>query len=82
MKEALPLDDAQDFIEVRINVDDVPKPFTLGSWAKHIQEKLAEAGVPLDEKGQPISGALRRFDDPKDFGVTVYQWFSDKAIRA
>jgi predicted metal-dependent phosphoesterase TrpH len=66
-------------ITVRISVDDLPQPLTFDSWAKAIEEKLLAAGIPLLGSGV-AHGALKTYGDPKDFGVTVYEWYPMSAI--
>lgn len=67
---------ADEPIEVRIRVDDIPKGRTLnyGIWETYIYTRLTEAGIPVSESGDVLRGTLTRMDDPADFGVTVYRW--------
>ena len=65
-------------IEVRININDVPagpgsEPHSYFGW---LENKLKNAGIPVDGDNL-LHGTLVRFDDPNDFGVTIYVWRPD-----
>lgn len=67
-------------ITVRLHIDNCPKPFTITSWAKWVDEQLIAAGIPIH--GSVLGGgAIRRYNDPKDFGVTVWEWIPDELMR-
>lgn len=63
-------------IVVRIQIDsNMPTEFL--RWQKWVSEKLVAAGIPLIhgnlEEGTE-HGTLWRYDDPAEWGVTVWQW--------
>lgn len=62
---------------VRINVGDIPKGRSLdyGVWETYIYGRLKEAGIPVLPDGNIERGTIHRFDDPKDFGATIYEWW-------
>ena len=66
-------------IRCRISASDYPLECSLtqAMWECWIVGKLKEAGVPiigiLVFRGIK-SGTLRRFNDPVDFGATIYEW--------
>lgn len=60
-------------IIVRIRMSEYSNPLTFDSWAQYLESRLRQAGIPV--AGDGISrGTLNRYDDPEDFGVTVYEW--------
>lgn len=64
-------------IRVEINVDEFEKPLTYSYWLSHVTKKLMDAGIPIRNSVDIYdleSGSLERFDDPKDYGKTVYVW--------
>jgi hypothetical protein len=46
-------------------------PEGLVHWA---ESELRRAGIPLDSGGALTSGKIERFDDPEDFGATIWEW--------
>jgi hypothetical protein len=69
-------------IEVRIDLKDMPSPMNMDNWSRAIYDKLIAGGIPAAACGGVERGALKRFYDPKDFGVTVYQWIPDDEMRS
>lgn len=60
-------------IIVRIHMSEYSNPLTFGSWAQYLEGRFRQAGIPVS--GDGVShGTLNRYDDPNDFGVTVYEW--------
>ncbi len=71
-------------VRVVINMTDYPinLPLEPAMWECWVVGKLKEAGVPV--KGALVfggleSGTLTRFDDPTDFGATVWEWNPNEA---
>jgi len=62
-------------IEVRLNTKDMPRHDRPEKYFDWLEKRLKEAGIPVD--GDKLhSGVLQRLDDPEDFGVTIYRWYS------
>lgn len=66
--------DADQPITVRILLSEYERPMTFGNWAEVVERRLREAGVPLDDNGDVARGTMRRFDDPAEWGATIYVW--------
>lgn len=64
-------------IEVRLNVKDMPLNSGPNRYFDWLEVKLKESGIPLDGDNL-LHGTLTRFDDPNDFGITIYRWEPDK----
>ena len=62
-------------IEVRLNIKDMPLHDGPESYFDWLEKKLKESGIPVDGDNL-LSGVLQRFDDPENFGVTIYRWYS------
>ena len=60
-------------IEVRLDVRDMPLHDGPEKYYDWLEKKLKGAGVPVDGDNL-LHGTLHRFDDPENFGVTVYRW--------
>ena len=60
-------------IEVRLKVKDMPLHDGPEKYFYWLDEKLKEAGIPVDGDNL-LRGTLHRFDDPEDFGSTIYRW--------
>lgn len=48
-------------------------PLTPAEWERRIVTILRAAGIPMTDAG-PTHGTLQRFDDPKDFGASIWEW--------
>jgi len=73
MKDPLKEDETKGRIEVRLNIKDMPLHDGPDRYFDWVEVKLKEAGIPVDGDNL-LSGTLRRFDDPDDFGSTIYRW--------
>lgn len=60
-------------ITVRISVSEFERPLSFEGWASVVERKLKEAGIPV-EGPDVVRGTLRRFDDPAEWGTTIYVW--------
>ena len=67
---------ASNTVRVVIRVDDIHKGRTLdyGIWETYVYGKLKEAGIPVSPTGDVERGTLFRYDDPEDFGATIWKW--------
>lgn len=73
-------------VRCRVHVSDFPKDWDMSPalWECWLIGKLKEAGVPV--KGKLTfrgieGGTLSRFDDPSDFGATIYEWTPNDAAN-
>lgn len=64
-------------IIVHLNACDMPDPAEFESWAAWVFRKLRVAGIPANADGTVEEGTLRRFDDPKSWSTTIYEWRPD-----
>ena len=67
-------------IKVRLNVKDMPLHYGPEKYFDWVEARLKEAGIPVDG-GNLLNGTLHRFDDPKDFGSTIYRWEPNAAVH-
>jgi len=66
-------EDQKTIIEVRLNIREMPLhngPERHFDW---LEAKLKAAGIPVDGNNL-LHGTLTKFDDPTDFGATIYRW--------
>jgi hypothetical protein len=73
-------------IQVEINIDDYPHGLGLtpAMWESWVVGKLKEAGVPVEGTltfNGIKSGILSRFDNPEDFGKTIWKWREEKETK-
>lgn len=61
-------------IEFRYHVKEAPLNDGPGKYYEWLEQKLKGVGIPVDGDNL-LHGTLHRFDDPEDFGVTVYRWW-------
>ena len=64
-------------LERRVRVVLKTSEYPPAVWETWVVGKLKDAGVPI--KGTLVfggieSGTLTRFDDPTDFGATIWEW--------
>jgi hypothetical protein len=72
-------------IECRVVINDIipiSEPWSFSKWAEGMHKRLVDAGIPAHIDGTVDSGRLFRLDDPTDFGVTRYQWFTDADLAS
>lgn len=48
-------------------------------WETALFNTLREAGIPVNPDGS-VPGALKRWDDPEDFGATWYEWIAPEEL--
>ena len=66
-------------IEVLLNVKDMPLNDGPEKYYEWLEAKLRDAGIPVDgdrlmSGSLLVSVSLHRFDDPCNFGITIYRW--------
>lgn len=61
-------------IIVRLRLSDCPHPMKPDTYFDWLYAEFSKAGIPCDPDGTLIRGTIMRFDDPEDFGVTVWHW--------
>ena len=65
-------------IRCGVHVNELPKPLEPVSFERFIIKRLQENGIPIDDEGSLLSGALHHLYDPEDFGRSEYLWVEDK----
>jgi len=60
-------------IKIRLNVKDMPLDDGPRIYFDWLEAKLKAAGIPIDGDNL-LRGTLSKFDDPNDFGATIYRW--------
>lgn len=67
-------------IEVRYRIDAADRDPQL--WETKLYNALKSAGIPVSPDGRITEdGVLDRYDDPKDWGLVIYQWRTRAELR-